>query len=246
MTNESSAGVAVVTGASRKEGLGFEVARQLARRGFVVFLTARDAGAAEVNAATLRAEGHDVRAHALDVASEASASALVATLHHHFGRLDVLINNAGLAPDLQAPTLTADFDEVRQALEVNLFGPWRMIRMLEPLLRNSARPRIVNVSSEAASFNASGGMARRGAVMGGYAVSKAAQNAMTMKMAAALAGTPILVNAVCPGRIASHAGATEAGARPVAEGAAGVVWAATLPEGGPSGGLFRDGQELPW
>src|SRR3954454_7119589 len=94
-TMGSATGVAVATGASRKDGLGFEIARQLAQKGFVVFVTARDAGVAEINAAALRAENLDVRAHALDVTSEASASALVATLHHHFGRLDILVNNAG-------------------------------------------------------------------------------------------------------------------------------------------------------
>src|SRR5205823_5128286 len=162
------------------------------------------------------------------------------------GRLDILINNAGGGFDAQAPTLTADFDDVRRALEINLFGPWRMIRMMEPLLRNSAHPRIVNISSEAASFNATNGMSRRGTVLGGYAASKAAQNAMTVKMAAVFAGGPILINSVCPGWIASHSGTAETGARPVAEGAAGAVWAATLPDGGPSGKFFRDGQELLW
>lgn len=241
-----TAAIAVVTGVSRAEGLGFETCRQLALRGIRVILTARDGDRAQAHASSLAAEGLDVRAHALDVTSETSASALAASLHRQVGRLDILVNNAAGVFDARAPTVTADFDGVREALEINLFGPWRMIRVMEPLLRLSAHPRIVNVSSEAASFAAPLGMPARGATLGAYAVSKAAQNAMTVKVAAAFAGSPILVNAVCPGWIATYPGTAEQGARPVADGAAGIVWAATLPDGGPSGGFFRDGQPLAW
>ena len=239
--------VAVVTGASRREGLGFEVSRQLAAKGIIVILTARDGAVAESNAAVLRDGGAgDVRGHALDVASEASAEALAGFLRQHFGRLDVLVNNASGGFDADAPTITADFEDLRAKLETNLFGPWRMIRVLEPLLRKSRHPRIVSVSSDAASFAAPNGMPTRGPNLGAYAVSKAAQNAMTVKMAAAFAGTGILVNAVDPGWIATYPGTAEQGARPVADGAAGVVFAATLPDGGPSGKFFHDGAEIPW
>lgn len=237
--------VALVTGASRREGLGFEVARQLARKGFLVVLTARNAEIAETNAAALRDEG-SARGMALDVTSDASATRLAATLEEEFGRLDVLVNNASGVFDANAPTLGANLDSVRAALETNLLGPWRMINAMVPLLLKSAHPRIVDISSEAASFAAPHGMPKRGPNLGGYAVSKAAQNAMTVKMAAALANTPILVNAVCPGWIATYPGTAEMGARPVSEGAAGVVFASTLPDNGPSGKFFRDGRELPW
>jgi NAD(P)-dependent dehydrogenase (short-subunit alcohol dehydrogenase family) len=239
--------VAVVTGASRREGLGYEVSRQLAMLGFTVLLTARDQAAADANAASLREEGAgDVRGQALDVTSETSAQGLAALLHQQFGRLDVLVNNAAGVFDLDAPTITADFEDVRAALEVNLFGPWRMVRVLEPLLRKSEHPRIVNISSEAASFGSPGGMAARGSTLGAYAVSKAAQNAMTVKLAAAFAGSKVVINSVCPGWIATYPGTAEMGARPVADGAAGVIFAATLADDGPSGKFFRDGKELAW
>jgi NAD(P)-dependent dehydrogenase (short-subunit alcohol dehydrogenase family) len=246
VAEDGGAAVAVVTGVGRREGLGFEVCRQLGRAGALVVLTARDGARAEEHAAALASEGLNVLGHALDVTSEASAATLAAYLHQQFGRLDILVNNAAGVFDAQAPTVTADFDDIRNALEINLFGPWRMVRVMEPLLKRSARPRVVNVSSEAASFAAANGMAKRGATLGGYAVSKAAQNAMTVKFAAAFAATPILINSVCPGWIATYPGTAEQGARPVADGAAGVVWAAMLPEGGPTGGFFRDGQPLPW
>jgi NAD(P)-dependent dehydrogenase (short-subunit alcohol dehydrogenase family) len=238
--------VALVTGASRREGLGFVVSRQLAEKGITVLLTARDGGAARANAAALAAEGLDVRGHALDVTSDASAEALAGEIERGFGRLDILVNNAAGVFDAKAPTIGAGFDSVQAALDINLFGPWRMIRVMEPLLRQSRHPRIVSVSSEAASFAAPNGMPKRGPNLGAYAVSKAAQNAMTVKIAAALDGTPILINAVDPGWIATYPGTAEQGARPVKDGAAGVVFAATLPDGGPSGRFFRDGKELPW
>jgi NAD(P)-dependent dehydrogenase (short-subunit alcohol dehydrogenase family) len=239
--------VALVTGASRPQGLGFELCRQLARKRFVVILTARDAARASANAETLRREGAgDVRGEALDVESDASVAALAGRLEEMFGRLDVLINNASGSFDPDAPTIGADLDDVRAKLETTLIGPWRVINAVAPLLLKSEHPRIVSVSSEGASFAAPHGMAGRGRNLGAYAVSKAAQNAMTVKMAAAFAGTGVKVNAADPGWIATYPGTAEAGARAVAEGAAGVILAATLPDDGPTGKFLHDGRELPW
>jgi NAD(P)-dependent dehydrogenase (short-subunit alcohol dehydrogenase family) len=127
---------------------------------------------------------------------------------------------------------------VREALETNLIGAWRTTRAFLPLLRASPHPRVVNVSSEA------GSLASMSDDTPAYRVSKAALNALTRMLAAELEGERILVNAVCPGWVATDMGGT--GGRPVSEGAASVVWAATLPDGGPTSGFFRDGRRLPW
>jgi NAD(P)-dependent dehydrogenase (short-subunit alcohol dehydrogenase family) len=135
-------------------------------------------------------------------------------------------------------TATADLAVVREAAETNLYGPWLMVKEFLPLLRRGDHPRIVNVSSEAASLASMGGGTPA------YTASKVALNALTRMLAAELRGDGILVNAVCPGWVATDMGGP--GGRPVADGAASVVWAAVLPDSGPTGGFFRDGRPLPW
>jgi NAD(P)-dependent dehydrogenase (short-subunit alcohol dehydrogenase family) len=217
--------VALVTGANR--GIGLAVARGLAQRGYVTVLTARDADAAEAAAAGIAGE---VLARRLDVTDAASIAAVAAELD----RLDVLVNNAGIHYDTWQRPSTADLDVVREALEVNLLGAWRTSQAFLPLMR--AGGRIVNVSSGAGSLT---GM---GAGTPAYGVSKAALNALTIKLAEELRGRGILVNAVCPGWVATDMGGS--GGRPVEEGAASVLWAVDLPDDGPTGGLFRDGERL--
>ncbi|MFE9434078.1 SDR family NAD(P)-dependent oxidoreductase [Streptomyces sp. NPDC006640] len=222
--------IALVTGANR--GIGREVARRLAAEGHTVYLTARSAkGAADAAAAI---GGRDVRPLRLDVTSDDDVTAAA----QNIGALDVLINNAAITYDTWQRAVSADLDVVREAAETNLYGPWRLTRALLPQLRASAHPRVVNVSSEAASLTSmSGGTPA-------YAASKVALNALTRMFAAELRSDGILVNAVCPGWVATDMGG--AGGRPVEEGAAGVLWAATLPDDGPTGGFFRDGRPLPW
>ncbi|MFD5716734.1 SDR family NAD(P)-dependent oxidoreductase [Streptomyces sp. NPDC127036] len=222
--------IALVTGANR--GIGREVARRLAAEGHTVYLTARSAkGAADAAAAI---GGRDVRPLRLDVTSDDDVTAAARDI----GALDVLINNAAITYDTWQRAVSADLDVVREAAETNLYGPWRLTRALLPHLRASAHPRVVNVSSEAASLTSMGGGTPA------YAASKVALNALTRMFAAELRSDGILVNAVCPGWVATDMGG--AGGRPVEEGAAGVLWAATLPDDGPTGGFFRDGRPLPW
>ncbi len=236
--------IALVTGAAR--GIGFEVCRQLAERGWTVVLTARAVDQARSAADRLIGLPGRVHARALDVTDEASPRALAADLGWALGRIDVLINNAAAANNWRETAGTADLKAARASLEANLFGPWRTTQALLPLLRRSRRGRIVNVSSGAGSHGDPRFGLTTGAGMAGYAVSKAALNALTVKFALELHEDGILVNAVCPGLTATAPGMEAMGARPVVEGAASVVWAATIGSDGPTGGFFRDGQPLPW
>lgn len=233
---------ALVTGASR--GIGAEVARQLAAAGFDVLLTARDGDRCRQVAAELRSAGHSASGAHLDIADPASVATLPGLLGDQ--PLDVLVNNAAAFADWTETATTADLVTARQVMDVNLFGAWRVVQAALPALRRSPGARIVTVTSGSGShgdpqFGLGGGP---GAV--GYAVSKAAANAFMRKLAAELSGEGILVNAVDPGLTATAPGMEAMGARPVPEGAAGVVWAATLPPDGPTGGFFRDGRPLPW
>ncbi|MFZ0186350.1 MAG: SDR family oxidoreductase [Streptosporangiaceae bacterium] len=223
--------ISLVTGANR--GIGREACRQLAELGHTVILAARDPGAAAEVAQAVRAE--PMR---LDVTDRASVADAAQWTRQRYGKLDVLVNNAAITYDTWQRAVTADLAVVREAAETNLYGPWLMVQEFLPLLRNSDHPRIVNVSSEAASLAGMGGGTPA------YTASKVALNALTRMLADELRRDRILVNAVCPGWVATDMGGP--GGRPVAEGAASVVWAATLPDSGPTGGFFRDGRPLPW
>jgi NAD(P)-dependent dehydrogenase (short-subunit alcohol dehydrogenase family) len=236
--------IVLVTGAAR--GIGLEVCRQLASHGWTVVLTARTLDKARDAAAGLAGLEGKVHARALDVADDASPRALAADLGWALGRVDVLINNAAGATEWSDTAGTADLRAAHALLETNLFGPWRTTQALLPLLRRSRHGRIVNVSSGAGSQGDPRFGLSAGEAAASYGVSKAALNALTTKFAVELREDGILVNAVCPGLTATAPGMEAMGARPLAEGAAGVVWAAALPDTGPTGGFFRDGQALPW
>ena len=216
--------VALVTGGNR--GIGLEVCRQLARNGHEVILGSRDKAKGERVARGLRVVQ-------LDVADQASVERAAREIDH----VDILVNNAATLYDTWASGTDADLDQVHEALETNLFGAWRTAQACLPLLRRSQHGRVVNVSS------GSGSISGMGAGAPAYSVSKAALNALTRILAAELRRDRILVNAVCPGWVATDMGQ---GGRPVSEGAAGIVWAAELPDDGPSGGFFRDGRPLAW
>jgi NAD(P)-dependent dehydrogenase (short-subunit alcohol dehydrogenase family) len=228
--------VALVSGANR--GIGCEVTRQLAERGFTVILGSRDLAYGARAAEETRTKGLDVRAHQLDVTDQSSVDRLASYLIQEHGRLDVLVNNAAIHYDTWQHATTADLAVVGEAWETNVLGPWRRCLAPVPLLRNSRHARIVNVSSEGGSLTNMGGG------IPAYRASKAALNALTRMLAAELRGERILVNAVCPGWVATDMGGP--GGRPVADDAASVVWAADLADDGPTGGFFRDGRPIPW
>jgi NAD(P)-dependent dehydrogenase (short-subunit alcohol dehydrogenase family) len=232
------ASVALVSGANR--GIGFEIVRQLAAIGYTVILGSRDLAKGEAAARKIEANhSRRVIAAALDVTKPSDIEKLVQSIGRQFGALDVLINNAAVHYDTWQTAIAADIEGVvREAFETNVFGAWRLIRACIPLMRLSRGGRIVNVSSGA------GAISSMGAGTPAYSTSKAALNGLTRIVAAELQGSGILVNAVCPGWVATEMGGR--GGRPVSEGAAGIVWAATLPDGGPTGGFFRDHQRIDW
>jgi NAD(P)-dependent dehydrogenase (short-subunit alcohol dehydrogenase family) len=204
----------------------------MARLGFTVLLGARDAGRGARAARQLGAP--NISPVVIDVADDESVGAAAAGIE----RLDVLVNNAAILYDTWQSAADADLEQVHEALETNVIGAWRVTQALLPKLRESPAPRIVNVSSGAGAIHDMGGGTPA------YRVSKAALNALTRVFAAELRSDGILVNAVCPGWVATDMGG--AGGRPVADGAAGVVWAATLPDDGPTSGFFRDGRPIAW
>ncbi len=235
--------IALVTGAGR--GIGREVAVQLAGVGYRVIVTARTSeAAAEV------AEEIGGVALPLDVTDPAAVDAVaraVADLPDSDGRLDVLVNNAAAFADWQESALSADLDGTdgfQAVWSANVVAPWRLAQVLAPALALSDNPRVVNVGSGSGSHGDDQFGLGAGPGMASYAVTKAALAAVTRKLAAALPDAR--VNLVDPGLTATAPGMEEMGARPVPEGAASVVWAATLPVDGPTGGFFRDGQPHPW
>jgi NAD(P)-dependent dehydrogenase (short-subunit alcohol dehydrogenase family) len=226
--------VAVVTGANR--GIGLEVCSQLTDAGYLAVLGSRDLERGERAAAALAKP--NVRPLQLDVSNDASVRSAAAWVTEQLGRCDALVNNAAIEYDTDQRASSADLDRVHRAIETNLFGAWRTILAFLPLLRASRHPRIVNVSGQG------GSLAGMGAGTPAYHTSKAALNALTLTLAAELRRDGILVNAVCPGWVATDMGG--AGGRPVSEGAASVMWAVELPDHGPTGGFFRDGRPVPW
>jgi NAD(P)-dependent dehydrogenase (short-subunit alcohol dehydrogenase family) len=231
--------IAVVTGANR--GLGLETCRQLATIGYRVVLTSRDRAKGAAAAGKLRAQGLDVHHSALDVTDPASVTALTGHLQSAFGRVDALVNNAGiLSPeDERRNALTVDNQVVRETLETNTIGALRMCQALLPLMREHNYGRVVNVSSMLGQISSMGGG------WPAYRISKVALNAVTRIVAAEVAGSNILVNSACPGWVRTDMGGRGA-PRSVEEGADTIVWLATLPDGGPSGGFFQDRRAIDW
>jgi NAD(P)-dependent dehydrogenase (short-subunit alcohol dehydrogenase family) len=164
---------------------------------------------------------------------------LASFVEKRFGRLDVLVNNAGVSNDKGQGGVDADLARVREALETNLFGAWRLCEVAIPLMQRYGYGRIVNMSTGMAALENMGGGSP------GYRVSKTGLNALTRILASELRGSGILVNSVEPGWVQTDMGGSRA-PRPVEEGAEGAVWAATLPNNGPTGGFFRDRRPIPW
>jgi NAD(P)-dependent dehydrogenase (short-subunit alcohol dehydrogenase family) len=246
--------VALVTGANK--GIGRGVAARLAELGMTVLVGARDPGRGEEAAAELRAAGGDVHAVTLDVTDQAGVREVAKLVEERFGRLDVLVNNAGITGSGQVSPQDAhdqvpsavELDLVRGVFETNVFGVIAVTNAVLPLLRRSPAPRVVNVSSHAASLTLTGDPDGPFAALlpsAAYSPSKSALNALTVQYANELRGDGILVNAVAPGYVDTDSN-NHTGFLTVAQGAAVVVRLATLGADGPTAGFFGEDGPLPW
>ena len=226
---------ALVTGANK--GIGFEVARELARLGLRVFLGARNAEAGQAAAKKLKSAG-DVTFLQIDVSKPESIRAAVEEISRHTDRLDVLVNNAGVLLDEDKDALSVTPEIFETTIRTNTLGPWLVAQAFVPLLKKSAAPRIVNVSS-------GGGQLEDGADgwAPAYCVSKTALNGVTAQLAAAL--PKFAVNSVCPGWVRTDMGGENAD-RSVAEGAATIVWLATDAPHDLTGKFVKDRKVIPW
>lgn len=230
--------IAVVTGANR--GIGKEICRQLARlENFHVILTARSKDKGEAAVDELRAEGLDIDFHTLDVNDEKSIQRLMEDVERDYGRLDVLVNNAGILIDRSLQAHKVAVDMVKQTLDTNLLGPISLCQAAIPLMQKNNYGRIVNISS------GMGQLAEMGSSALGYRLSKVGLNALTRILSNECKSYSILINCMCPGWVHTDMGGPNA-PRTLEEGADTAIWLATLPEEGPSGEFFRNRAPIPW
>ncbi|MGW6446445.1 SDR family oxidoreductase [Lentzea sp. NPDC055074] len=225
---------ALVTGANK--GIGFAVAEGLGALGFTVGVGARDDVRRKDAVERLRAKGIDAFGVALDVTSDDSVARAAASID----RLDVLVNNAGVGGAAPQDPTTIDLGTIRTVLDTNVFGVVRVTNALLPVLRQAPSPRIVNVSSNMGSL-----ALRTGPVMAAYAPSKSMLNSITVQYARAFDGTNVVINACCPGYVATDF-TGHASTRTPEQGAVIAVRLATLPDDGPRGGFFDDDGVIPW
>ncbi len=229
--------IAVVTGANK--GIGFQIARQLAEREVRVVLTARDEARGRAAVEALSGVAVPPVFHQLDVTDSDSATALAAFLDGEFGRVDILINNAGVALDPWRSWVDLDVDTLRATMETNAFGAFIVTKHLIPLLRRSDSARVVNLASALGSLENMAGKSLA------YRMSKTALNAFTRVLADELRADGVLVNSMCPGWVHTDLGGPDAPRSPE-EAADTCIWLATLGDDGPTGGFFKDREPLPW
>jgi NAD(P)-dependent dehydrogenase (short-subunit alcohol dehydrogenase family) len=238
--------VALVTGANK--GIGYEIAIGLGVLGWSVGVGARDERRREAAVEKLRAAGVDAFGVPLDVTDDGSVAAAAGLVEERAGRLDVLVNNAGVTGGMPQQPTTADLEKVRTAVETNVIGVIRVTNAMLPLLRRSISPRIVNMSSGVGSLTRQSGSTDEratGPLSVAYAPSKTMLNAITVQYAKELRDTNILINAGCPGYCATDLNDFR-GVRTPEQGAAIAIRLATLPDDGPTGGFFEDAGVVPW
>ncbi len=236
---------ALVTGANK--GIGYAIAAGLGALGWSVGVGARDDGRREAAVGTLRAAGVDAFGVPLDVTDDASVAAAAALLEER-GGLDVLVNNAGITGGMPQDPTQVTPEQLRTVVETNVVGVVRVTNALLPLLRRSAAPRIVNMSSTVGSLQRqaeAGADAAVGPISGAYSPSKTYLNALTVQYAKQLSGTNILINLACPGYVATDLNGFR-GVRTPEQGAQVAIQLATLPDDGPTGGYFEDAGQIPW
>lgn len=229
--------VAVVTGSLR--GLGREAAKQLAKKGYHVLLTGRDESRGKIAQAEFAKQGMETSFFFLDVANSRSIESFAKTALQNFGKVDVLVNNAGIMIDSSEKTLSDYEHSIKKTFETNTLGPFLLCQALVPAMMKEGFGRIVNISS---------GMGQLTEMNSGhpaYRISKTALNAVTRMFADQTKGTDILVNSACPGWVRTDMGGQQA-PRSLEEGADTIVWLATLPMGAETGGFFRDRKRISW
>jgi NAD(P)-dependent dehydrogenase (short-subunit alcohol dehydrogenase family) len=241
----SSNKIALITGANK--GIGYEVARQLGKQKCTVLVGARDAKLGQEAAAKLKQDGIDARFVKLDVTRRDTIEAARAQIEKDFGRLDILINNAGIADRADGPPSRADIDAVGRTLQTNFVGALAVAQAMLPLIRKSAAGRIVNVTSELGSITGFCDPNWKFAQVKfiGYSASKAAMNMMTAQLAAELRDTSIKVNSVNPGYTATDLNNNQ-GSQTIEEGSAETIRAALFGDDGPTGQFLEAGGTLPW
>ena len=236
--------IALVTGANK--GIGYAIAAGLGLLGWRVGVGARDDQRREAAVATLRAAGADAFGVPLDVTDDASVAAAARLIEERAGRLDVLVNNAGITGGAPQLPTTVDPATVREVVETNVLGVIRVTNALLPLLRRAVSPRIVNMSSSVGSLTLQTTPgAETGPIAAAYTPSKTFLNAVTVQYAKELRDTNILINAACPGYTATDLNGFR-GVRTPEQGAAIAICLATLPDDGPTGGFFDDAGVVPW
>ncbi|MFI9066394.1 SDR family oxidoreductase [Streptomyces sp. NPDC053429] len=238
--------IALVTGANK--GIGYEIAAGLGALGWSVGVGARDDRRRTAAVEKLRAAGIDAFSVPLDVTDDVSATAAARLIDEQAGRLDVLVNNAAITGDMPQEPTRIDPATIRTVVETNAIGVIRVTNAMLPLLRRSAAPRIVNMSSSVGSLTRQSGPADEqtaGPVSAAYAPSKTFLNAVTLQYVRELSGTNILINAGCPGYVATDLNGFR-GVRTPEQGAAIAIRLATLPDDGPTGQFFDDAGAVPW
>jgi NAD(P)-dependent dehydrogenase (short-subunit alcohol dehydrogenase family) len=236
--------IVLVTGANK--GIGYEIAAGLGALGWTVGVGARDKERREAAVEKLRAGGVDAFGVPLDVTDDASVAAAARLIEERTGRLDVLVNNAGVTGGGPQEPTVVDPAAVRTAVETNVIGVLRVTNAMLPLLRRSASPRIVNMSSSVGSLaRQTDPAAETGPLSAAYSPSKSMLNALTIQYAKELRDTNILINAGCPGYTATDLNGFR-GVRTPEQGAAIAIQLATLPDDGPTGGFFEDAGVVPW
>jgi NAD(P)-dependent dehydrogenase (short-subunit alcohol dehydrogenase family) len=240
-----TARVALVTGANR--GIGFEVAGQLASKNLTVIMGGRDREKGLKARNRLAAQGLDVHFSLLDVTDVTVIQSAVDRIVDTFGRLDVLVNNAGIMIDGRTGILEIGLGLLRDTLETNTFGPLRLSQACIPVMRRAGYGRIVNLSSTMGSFHdiLDPDSSTTAVSAPAYRMSKTLLNAITALLAKELQGTNILVNSACPGWARTDLGGPRAPLSP-AQAADTPVWLATLPDDGPTGGFFRERRPIDW
>ncbi len=235
----------LITGANKS--IGFETARQLGRLGYRIWLGSRDAERGGVAVRQLQAEGHDVRLLSIDVTSDESVAAAVATVSAADHKLDVLINNAGISGGPPVPPSQQPLAAIRDVYETNVFGAIRVTQAFIPLLTAAGEANIVMVSSGLGSIGWVSDPAHPFYAVNpmGYNSSKSALNAVTVAFAKELLASGIHVNAVDPGYTATDFN-EHSGYRTVEQAATGIVWLASQDATGPNAGFYFDGQTVPW